>query len=88
MQFQDMVLLGCPHRLWSICWSSKEERVHFLFVCVAPTPLISVLLLRCATVGFLELCPQPPQGGHVMKQPAEIRCDHRAWEHRQTSGSL
>ena len=34
---------------------SKEERVQLLFVCVAPIPLISVLLLRCATVEFLKL---------------------------------
>ena len=34
----------------------KEERVQFYFVCVAPIPLISVLLLWCATVEFLKLC--------------------------------
>ena len=63
----------------------KEERVQLLFVCVAPIPLISVLLLRCATVELLKLCFQPPQGGHAMKQQAKIHCDHSACEHRQTS---
>ena len=63
----------------------KEERVQFLFVCVAPIPLISVLLLRCATVEFLKVCFQPPQGGHAMKQQAKRHCDHSACEHRQTS---
>ena len=33
----------------------KEERVQLLFVCVAPIPLISVLLLRCATVELLNV---------------------------------
>ena len=63
----------------------KDERVQLLFVCVAPIPLISVLLLRCAMVELLKLCFQPPQGGHAMKQQAKIHCDHSACEHRQTS---
>ena len=64
--------------------SQKEERVQLLFVCVAPIPLISVLLLRCATVEIFKLCFQPPQGGHAMKQQAKIHCDHSACEKRQT----
>ena len=36
-------------------------------------------------VELLKLCPQPPQGGHAMKQQAEIRCDHSVCEHWQTS---
>ena len=62
-----------------------KKRVQLMLFCVAPIPLISMLLLRCATVEFLKLFLQPPQGGHAMKQQAEIRCDHSVREHKQTS---
>ena len=61
----------------------KKKGSNFVCVCVASTPLISMLLLRCATVEFLKLCLQPPQGGHAMKQQAERRCDRSVCEHRQ-----
>ena len=91
MQLRVMVLLGFSHRLLSnfpkkktFVEFPKEERVQFLFVCVAPISLISVLLLRCATVELLKLCLQPPQGGHAMKQQAEIRIFvgfSKLWQH-------
>ena len=83
MQFRAMVLLGFPTDSGRI--SQRRKGPIFLCVCCAPTPLISMLLLRCATVEFFKLCLQPPQGGHAMKQQAEIRCDHNVCKHRQIS---
>ena len=60
-----------------------KKRIQFLFLRVAPIPVISVLLLRCATVELLKLCPWPPQGGHAMKQQAK-HVATSVCEHRQT----